>query len=97
MVHWLILCVLIVIALALSPWLLGLAAAAVAAFGIWIVVLGAALAVAIVIGAVWGVASSMRNSDREAAPIAGERTTCPSCQAEVSAGLVHCDNCHARL
>ena len=97
MIQALILVALVVIAVVLAPWLLGLIAMAVAAFGVYAVILGGLLALAIIAGALWGLVTSMRSEKREADPIVGDRVACRHCQAEVSAGLVHCDNCHARL
>lgn len=97
MVHWLILIVLVVIAVVLAPWLLGLIAVAIAAFGTYAVIFGGLMALAIIAGASWGLIASMRNERREAAPITGDRVACRHCQAEVSSSLTYCDNCHEKL
>lgn len=95
MIHVLILIVLVIIAVMLAPWLLGLLAVAAAAYGVWVAGIGIAAAIGGAIGIVWGIASAMRQKEpgQEAQPIIGERTACPSCQAEVSARLSLCDNC----
>lgn len=97
MIHILILIVLLIIAVIIAPWLIGVAMAAAALYGVYVVIFAALMALALVVGAVWGIVSSMRNNKQEAAPITGGRVACKNCQAEVSDRLTHCDNCHARL
>ena len=76
MIQALILVALVVIAVVLAPWLLGLIAMAVAAFGVYAVILGGLLALAIIAGALWGLVTSMRSEKREADPILGDRVAC---------------------
>lgn len=97
MIQILMLVVLAVIAVVLAPWLIGLAAMAAAAYGVYVVILCALMGIAIIVGATWAVATSMRKTKQDAPPIAGGRVTCKNCQAEVSDRLARCDNCHQKL
>lgn len=99
MIQVAILAVLLLIAIILAPWLLGVLAMAVAAYGVWVAGIGIAVAIGAVAGIVWGVVSALRRQDpgKEAPPITGERVACRHCQAEVPAHLMRCDNCHQPL
>lgn len=99
MIHILILVVLVVIAVILAPWLLGLAAVAIAAYGVWLAGIAIAVAIGAVIGLAWAIVSAIRHASpgTEAPPITGERAACPHCQAEVPAQLSRCDNCRQPL
>lgn len=99
MVQILILAVLVIIALLLAPWLIGVALAAVALYGIYVVIAAAITGLILTIGFVWFLLTSInrKSPGEETAPIVGGRVSCPSCQAEISDRLVVCDNCGARL
>lgn len=95
-----ILCVLVLIAIILAPWLVGLVVAAAvgatAAYGVYLVALGAILAVVLVAATIWALIT-FGSREQEAPPIAGERAQCPFCQAETPARKPFCDNCQSRL
>lgn len=99
MIQIAILVVLILIAIILAPWLIGVIAMAAAAYGAWVVGLGIAAGVGVVLGIGWGLVSAVQRKDpgKEAPPIVGERIICPHCQAEVPAHLMRCDNCRQPL
>lgn len=96
MVQILILVVLVIIAVILAPWLLGVALALAAVYGLHLVIFGGLMALVVAVGSVWMLVSAVSNSkaaNQEAAPIAGGRVVCRSCQAEVSDRRTTCDNC----
>lgn len=95
---YLILAVLIIIAIVLAPWLLGVAAVAAAAYGVYMVVFAALMGLAVVAGFIWAVVTSIQKPATDEAPaITGGRVACRQCQAEVSDKLARCDNCGAPL
>lgn len=90
-----ILVVLIVIAVILAPWLLGLIAAGVAAFGVLLVAaFGVAIAISLGV-AIWLVAKEITKRKGEPPPIKGVRKVCASCQAEMPVSSVRCPSCGA--
>jgi len=100
MVQILILVVLIIIAVILAPWLIGVAVALAALYGLHLVIFGGLIAVVVAVASCLFFISAVRdsnNADKEAAPITGGRMACRSCQAEVSDRRSTCDNCGARL
>jgi len=100
MVQILILVVLIIIAVILAPWLIGVAAALAALYGLHIVIFGSLMAIVVAVASCLFLISAVRDSkeaNKEAAPITGGRVACKSCQAEVSDQRSTCDNCGARL
>lgn len=100
MVQILILVVLVIIAVVLAPWLIGVAAALAALYGLYVVIFGGLMAVVVAVASCLFVISMVRDSSeakKESAPITGGRVACRSCQAEVSDRRSTCDNCGARL
>lgn len=106
MIQVAILVVLLLILIMLAPWLVPLLASlfavvvsaaseAVAAYGVVVVGIGIAMVVVVFTCAVLGFVSGVRRQkpSNEAPPIAGDRITCPHCQAEISSHLSRCDNC----
>lgn len=89
-----ILGVLVIIALVLAPWLIGVAVALVAAYGVFIVIAGGLALLAGLIAVVWVVMADRKPT--EAPPITGARTSCTHCQAEIPASLIYCDNCRQK-
>jgi len=84
--------VLVIIALVLAPWLIGVAAALVAAYGVIIVVLGGIAILSGIAVVLWVVMTDREPA--ESPPLVGARTSCRYCQAEISSSLAFCDNCH---
>ena len=86
--HIAILVVLIIIAVILAPWLIGVAIGLAALYGIWLVVAGAA-GVVIFLGAVIYVGLTGAGVSK--------RQTCPSCQANLTENVAICPACNALL
>ena len=89
-----ILVVLVVIAVVLAPWLLAILAAAVAIYGIGLIVTIAAVLVLAVAAGVW-VAVSRTAKKKRPEEIRGPRKACVACQVEIPADSVRCRNCGA--
>lgn len=94
MVQIAILCVLVVIAVLLAPWLLAVIATAVALYGIYLVAAAAVFAVVFVVALMWFLFTGSRRRD---APqhINGDRKACRQCQVEIAATARRCSNCGA--
>lgn len=100
MVQILILAVLVIIAVVLAPWLIGVAAALAALYGVYVVIFGGLVAVVVAVASCLFFISAARDSkeaNKKVAPITGGRVVCKNCQAEVSDRRSTCDNCGARL
>lgn len=100
MIQILILATLAIIAVILAPWLIGVAVALAALYGIYVVIAGALAGLILITALIWFLFSEVRKTNAEkkkTAPISGGRVACRNCQAEVSDKLKHCDNCGAKL
>lgn len=84
--------VLILIAVLIAPWLIGVAVAAAAAYGIYLITAAALTGVVFVIAVIWLLATvkSRREGPEE---IHGERKACKHCQVEMPASAIQCKNC----
>lgn len=92
--HLAILLVLILIAVLIAPWLIGVAIAAAAIYGVYLVIAAAFAAVAIVIGVIWALISvTVKNQREKPEVIHGERKACPFCQCEMPVNAFICKNC----
>lgn len=91
-----ILIVLVLIAVIIAPWLIGVAIAAVAVYGIYLVaaaaLAGVAFVIAFVIAVVWVLATEKGRRERPE-EIQGERKACKYCQVEMAASAIRCKNC----
>ena len=87
-----ILIVLILIAVLIAPWLIGVAIAAAAIYGVYLVAAAALAGVAVVVAVAWALIteSSRREKPEE---IHGERKACKYCQVEMAASANQCSNC----
>lgn len=91
-----ILLVLILIAVLIAPWLLGVIAIAVSLYGTYIVI-GAVITAAVLIATlVWFFFTSALEGRRREKPeiIIGERKACRVCQSEMAASATKCQNCN---
>ncbi|WP_417500574.1 hypothetical protein [Marinobacter sp.] len=91
-----ILAVLILIAVILAPWLIGVAVALVAAYGLYVVAVGALVALALPVIFLW-VSFTQKKDSSEPPPITGKRVPCRHCQAEMPDYIVFCHNCHGKM
>jgi hypothetical protein len=90
-----ILAVLILIAVILAPWLIGVVVALAAAYGVYIVALGVLAAVALPLIWLW---IAMIQKKNEGPPITtGQKVPCKNCQAEMPDYIVFCHNCHGKM
>jgi membrane protein implicated in regulation of membrane protease activity len=87
-----ILIVLILIAVLIAPWLIGVAIAAAAAYGIYLTAAAALTGVAFVVAVIWVLATSRGRRDKPE-EIHGERKACKHCQVEMPASAIQCKNC----
>lgn len=91
-----ILAVLILIAVILAPWLIGVAAALAAAYGVYVVVLAALAIIATPIIIAWAVMTQRRPAT-EPPPIIGNRVVCRHCQSEMPDNIAFCQNCRSKM
>lgn len=91
-----ILAVLVLIAVILAPWLIGVAATLIAAYGVYVVAIGALALIALPLIWIW-VAMTQKKEEQEPPPITGARVVCKNCQAEMPDYIVFCDNCHGKM
>lgn len=87
-----ILIVLVLIAVIIAPWLIGVAITAVAVYGIYLVAAAALAGVAFVIAVVWVLATEKGRREKPE-EIQGERKACKYCQVEMAASAIRCKNC----
>lgn len=87
-----ILLVLILIAVLIAPWLIGVAVAVIAVYGIYIVGAAALAGVAFVLVVIWVLITDKGRSEKPE-EIHGERKACLHCQAEMAVSAVYCKNC----
>ena len=88
-----ILLVLILIAVLIAPWLIGVAIAAVAVYGAYLVGAAALAGVAFVIVVIWVLITEKGRSEKPE-EIHGERKACKYCQVEMATSAAHCKNCN---
>lgn len=87
-----ILIVLILIAVLIAPWLIGVAVAAVAVYGIYLTAVAVLAGLAFVIAVAWVLVTEKSRRDKPE-EIHGERKACKHCQVEMPAATVQCKNC----
>ena len=106
MIQIAILVVLVIIALVIAPWLIGVAAAVVvtmaAAYGVYIFVVVALAGSVLALIGIWYLFEWLTHRKtpltEQGAAIAGkERINCKHCQADMPANLLFCDNCHNKI
>lgn len=87
-----ILLVLLFIAVVIAPWLVGVAIAAAAIYGIYIVTAAALAVVGFIVAFVWVILSNKNKKDKPE-EIHGERRACKFCQVEMASSATRCKNC----
>jgi hypothetical protein len=87
-----ILLVLILIAVLIAPWLLGVIVVVAAAYGVYLVALGAAAFVGIIAGIAWVLLKNHQQRDKPL-EIVGDRRSCRNCQCEMPVSQTICSNC----
>jgi ribosomal protein L40E len=87
-----ILLVLILIAVLIAPWLIGVVIAAAAVYGVYLVAAFAIAGIAIVVVVIWALITE-KNRKEKPEEIHGERKACMYCQAEMAASATRCKNC----
>ncbi|MDX1597429.1 MAG: hypothetical protein R3295_02095 [Marinobacter sp.] len=91
-----ILAVLILIAVILAPWLIGVAVALVAAYGLYVVTLGVLAALALPL--IWAWVAMTQKKETQDPPLStGARVACKHCQADMPDFIVFCHNCHGKM
>ena len=87
-----ILLVLILIAVLIAPWLIGVAIAAAALYGTYLVAAAVIASAAIVVAVAWVL---ITGNSRQEKPeeIHGERKACKYCQVEMAASASRCGSC----
>lgn len=87
-----ILIVLILIAVLIAPWLIGVAIAAAAIYGVYLVAAATLAGMAVVVAVAW-VLITEKSRQEEPEEISGERKVCKYCQAEMMVSSTQCRNC----
>lgn len=87
-----ILIVLILIAVLIAPWLIGVAIAATAIYGVYLVAVASIAGVAMVVAVIWVLVSGHTRQEKPE-EILGERKSCKYCQVEMAASASRCKNC----
>lgn len=87
-----ILIILILIAVLIAPWLIGVAFAAAAIYGVYLVAAAAIAGVATVVAVIWFLISGYPRQEKPE-EIHGERKACMYCQIEMAASASQCSNC----
>lgn len=87
-----ILLVLILIAVLIAPWLIGVAIAAAAVYGVYLVAAAALAGIAFVVAVIW-VLFTEKGRKEKPEEIHGERKACKYCQVEMAVSATHCKNC----
>lgn len=87
-----ILIVLILIAVLIAPWLIGVAIAAAAVYGVYLVAAAVLAGVAFVIAIIWVLITDKGRREKPE-EILGERKACKCCQVEMAASATQCKNC----
>lgn len=87
-----ILAVLILIAVLIAPWLVGLVVAAAAIYGVYLVIVGGIAALCAIAIIVWALFKGHSKNDKPH-EIHGGRKACKNCQCEMSIAESLCHNC----
>lgn len=87
-----ILIVLILISVLIAPWLIGVAVAAAAVYGVYLITAAALAGVVFVIAAIWLLATTKKRREGPE-EIHGERRACKHCQVEMPVSAIQCKNC----
>jgi len=87
-----ILLALVLIAVLIAPWLIGVTVAAAVVYGVYLVTAAALSVLALVVAVVWALITEKKRKDRPE-EIHGERKACKYCQAEMAATATKCKNC----
>lgn len=89
-----ILCVLVLIAVLIAPWLMLVGAAGIALYGAALVVAAATFVVVGTIVLAWVIVRGIRRRRGDLPDqIRGARKSCPHCQVEMAATATYCRNC----
>ncbi|OCW98107.1 hypothetical protein [Alishewanella sp. HH-ZS] len=87
-----ILIVLILIAVVIAPWSIGVVIAAAAIYGVYLVAATVLAGVVFIIVAIWMFFTQKAKCEKPE-EIHGERKACKYCQAEIAASTTYCKNC----
>lgn len=87
-----ILLLVILIAVLVAPWLIGVAAATVAIYGIYLVAAVMFAGIATIAALIWFLATDT-NKKEKVEEIHGKRKICKYCQVEMASSATYCKNC----
>lgn len=91
-----ILAALILIAVIMAPWLIGVAAALAAAYGAYVIAIGVIAALMLPAIYLWIAVTNRANAPKPV-PKSGGIKVCRHCQSEMPDYIVFCHNCHNKL
>lgn len=91
-----ILCVLILIAILIAPWLIGVIAALAAAYGLYMVVLFSICALLVILVTIWVFMTYPNRKEKPEPELIGTRKVCAECQAENGENSTKCANCGSK-